>query len=122
MVEDDPAVRELVQTMLESRGFTVLCPETPADAENLCSAHVGNIDLLLTDMIMPGATGRSIAKQISSLRPGIKILYMSGYTDDTLIQSKGFDRGDAFLQKPFTLATLTAKVRQVLDTDDAQTR
>ena len=122
VVEDDPAVRELVQTMLESRGFTVLCPETPADAESLCSAHVGNIDLLLTDMIMPGATGRSIAKQISSLRPGIKILYMSGYTDDTLIQSKGFDRGDAFLQKPFTLATLTAKVRQVLDTDDAQTR
>ena len=122
VVEDDPAVRELVQTMLESRGFTVLCPETPADAESLCSAHVGNIDLLLTDMIMPGATGRTIAKQISSLRPGIKILYMSGYTDDTLIQSKGFDRGDAFLQKPFTLATLTSKVRQVLDADDSQTR
>jgi len=108
--------------MLESRGFTVLCPETPTDAESLCSAHVGDIDLLLTDMIMPGATGRSIAKQISSLRPGIKILYMSGYTDDTLIQSKGFDRGDAFCKKPFTLATLTAKVRQVLDADDSQTR
>jgi len=122
VVEDDPAVRELIQTMLESRGFTVLCPETPTDAESLCSAHVGDIDLLLTDMIMPGATGRSIAKQISSLRPGIKILYMSGYTDDTLIQSKGFDRGDAFLQKPFTLATLTSKVRQVLDADDSQTR
>jgi len=122
VVEDDPAVRELVRSMLESRGFTVLCPETPTDAESFCSAHAGNIDLLLTDMIMPGATGRAIAQQISSLRPGIKVLYMSGYTDDTLIQSKGFDQGDAFLQKPFTLATLTSKVRHVLDTDDSQTR
>ena len=85
-------VSQLMQAMGKDSDVTLLLKEVRPSA--------GSIDLLLTDMIMPGATGRSIAKQISSLRPGIKVLYMSGYTDDTLIQSKGFEEGDAFLQKP----------------------
>ena len=117
LVEDDPAVRDLVRSMLEARGYTVLFPESPGEVESLCTNYSGSMDLLLTDMILPGTTGRLIAEQVGRLRPGLKVLYMSGYTDDTLIHAKGLDEGLAFLQKPFTVAMLAAKVREVLDAE-----
>ena len=117
LVEDDPGVRELVIAMLGSQGYTVLAAEQMSDVESLCARHSGSIHLLLTDMVLPKASGREIAKRVGGLRPGVKILYMSGYTDDALIRGHGFDEGSAFLQKPFSRTTLAAKVREVLDTD-----
>lgn len=117
VVEDDPGVRELVCMMLTSKGYTVLTAQHPSDAEAVCQRHSGNIHLLLTDMILPGASGREIAKRVGTLRPGIKVLYMSGYTDDALIRDHGLDESFAFLQKPFSQGSVAAKVREVLDSD-----
>jgi PAS domain S-box-containing protein len=117
LVEDDRGVRELVSSMLKAQGYTVLTAEHPREVEALCEKHPGNIHLLLTDMILPGVTGREIAKRVGLLRPGVKVLYMSGYTDDVLIQRHGFEETSAFLQKPFSQASLAAKVREVLDAD-----
>src|SRR5215472_6580017 len=117
VVEDDPGVRELVTAMLASKGYTVLAAERPDDVESICQKHSGNIQLLLTDMILPGASGREIAKRVGMLRPGIKVLYMSGYTDDALVRDHGLDESFAFLQKPFSQGSVAAKVREVLDSD-----
>ena len=117
VVEDDPGVRELVCMMLTSKGYTVLTAKHPSDAEAVCQKHSGNIHLLLTDMILPGASGREIAKRVGTLRPGIKVLYMSGYTDDALVRDHGLDESFAFLQKPFSQGSVAAKVREVLDSD-----
>ena len=117
VVEDDPGVRELVSMMLTSKGYTVLTAQHPSDAEAVCQRHSGNIHLLLTDMILPGASGREIAKRVGALRPGIKVLYMSGYTDDALIRDHGLDESFAFLQKPFSQGSVAAKIREVLDAD-----
>jgi len=117
VVEDDPGVRELVTAMLASKGYTVLAAERPDDVESICQKHSGNIQLLLTDMILPGASGREIAKRVGMLRPGIKVLYMSGYTDDALVRDHGLDESFAFLQKPFSQGSVAAKVREVLDSE-----
>jgi DNA-binding NtrC family response regulator len=117
LVEDDDAVRELVRSMLVARGYSVLAPEHPLDVETLCEGHTGRLHLLLTDLILPGASGRDIAKRVCSLRPGVKVLFMSGYTDDAIIQRHGIDPSFAFLPKPFSSATLANKVREVLDAD-----
>jgi PAS domain S-box-containing protein len=117
LVEDDAGVRELVSMMLSSKGYTILTAENPRDVEGLCKRHSGSIDLLLTDMILPGLTGREIAKRVGAICPGIKVLYMSGYTDDALIRSHGLDESFAFLQKPFSKGSVAAKVREVLDSD-----
>ena len=117
VVEDDPGVRELVSMMLASKGYTVLTAQHPSDAEAVCQGHSGNIHLLLTDMILPGTSGREIAKRVGVLRPGIKVLYMSGYTDDALIRDHGLDESFAFLQKPFSQGSVASKVREVLDSD-----
>jgi hypothetical protein len=117
VVEDDSGVRELVTAMLASKGYTVLAAERPDDVEFICQEHSGNIQLLLTDMILPGVSGREIAKRVGALRPGIKVLYMSGYTDDALIRDHGLDESFAFLQKPFSQGSVAAKVREVLDSD-----
>ena len=117
LVEDDTAVRELLRTMLAGEGYTVLAAERPADVESICVKHSGTIDMLLTDMVLPGLSGREVAKKASALRPRLKVLYISGYTDDALIQGHGFDGASAFLQKPFSRDGLATKVREVLDGD-----
>jgi two-component system cell cycle sensor histidine kinase/response regulator CckA len=117
LVEDDPAVRELVSAMLTAQGYSVLISENPQDVGTMCERHPGRIHLLLTDLILPGINGREIAKRVGSLRPDIKVLFMSGYTDDALIHSHGFETTFAFLQKPFSSVTLAAKVREALDAD-----
>ena len=117
LVEDDVAVRELLHTMLAGEGYTVLTVERPTDVESVCVNHSGNIDMLLTDMVLPGLSGREVATKACTLRPQLKVLYMSGYTDDALIQDHGFDGACAFLQKPFSRDGLASKVREVLDGD-----
>lgn len=117
LVEDDASVRELVMAILASQGYTVLAAEQLPEVESLCSKHSGNIHLLLTDMILPKVSGREIAKRVGVLRPGVKVLYMSGYSDDALIRGNGAGETCAFLQKPFSRTGLAAKVREVLDAD-----
>ena len=117
LVEDDAAVRELVRSLLTAQGYSVLAPQHPLEVETLCEGHTGHIHLLLTDLILPGVSGRDIAKRVCSLRPEVKVLFMSGYTDDAIIQRNGIDPSFAFLSKPFSSTTLAAKVRDVLDAD-----
>jgi PAS domain S-box-containing protein len=117
LVEDDAAVRELVRSMLTAQGYSVLAPENPLQVESLCEGHSGHIHLLLTDLILPGVSGREVAKRVCSLRPEVKVLFMSGYTDDSMVHRHGFDPAFAFLPKPFSSKALAAKVREVLDTD-----
>ena len=115
VVEDDPGVRDLVNSMLSAQGYKVLSSQNLQDVESICGQHAGKIHLLLTDLILPGTSGREIAKRVGDLRPDVRVLFMSGYTDDSLIHSHGFDKTFAFLQKPFSSVTLAAKVREVLD-------
>jgi len=117
LVEDDPGVRELVIAMLSSQGYTVLVADHLSEVESVCEKHSGNIHLLLSDMVLPKTSGREIAKRVGTLRPGVKILFMSGYTDDALIRGNGLDSSSAFLQKPFSKTALALKVREVLDSD-----
>ena len=115
LVEDDAAVRDLVSAMLTAQGYTVLVSQQPQDAGTICERHSGRIHLLITDMVLPGMSGREIAKRVGSLRPNVKVLFMSGYSDEALVHSHGFDGKFQFLQKPFSSVTLTSKVREVLD-------
>jgi PAS domain S-box-containing protein len=117
LVEDDAAVRELVSAMLTAKGYNVLVSEQPQDVGTICERHSGRIHLLLTDMVLPGMSGREIAKHVGALRPDVKVLFMSGYTDEALAHSHGFEGEFKFLQKPFSSVTLTSKVREVLDAD-----
>jgi CheY-like chemotaxis protein len=117
LVEDDAAVRELVRSMLTAQGYSVLAPENPLEVESLCEGHSGHIHLLLTDLILPGVSGREVAKRVCSLRPEVKVLFMSGYTDDSMVHRHGFDPAFAFLPKPFSSKALATKVREVLDAD-----
>jgi DNA-binding NtrC family response regulator len=117
LVEDDAAVRELVSALLSAQGYEVLATQNLEDVGTICERHRGRIHLLVTDMVLPGTSGREIAKRVSSLRPEVKVLFMSGYTDDTLVHSHGFEKTMAFLQKPFSAVSLASKVREVLDGD-----
>jgi two-component system cell cycle sensor histidine kinase/response regulator CckA len=115
LVEDDPAVRALANTILNDKGYAVLAPQHPAEAEQICAQHTTPIHLLLTDLIMPGMSGRELARRATALRPELKVLYMSGYTDDALIHREVFENRFAFVQKPFSPVVLETKVREVLD-------
>jgi PAS domain S-box-containing protein len=115
LVEDEPAVRELTRLVLEAQGYSVVEAPSPEDAERLCENGKGEIHLLLTDVVMPGVSGHELAKRITARRPKIKVLYMSGYTHNVIASGGMLERGIAFLQKPFTPATLIDKVRDVLD-------
>jgi two-component system, cell cycle sensor histidine kinase and response regulator CckA len=117
LVEDDAAVRELVDSMLAAHGYSVLVSQDPQDVETICERHPGRVHLLLTDMVLPGLSGREIAKRVGSWRPEAKVLFMSGYADDALIHSHGFEKAFASLQKSFSSVTLAAKIREVLDAD-----
>ena len=119
LVEDEEAVRQLVKEVLVQRGYTVLEAQDGAEAISVCSRHEGPLDLLVTDVVMPRMGGQEIAARLASRRPGMKILYMSGYTDNAIVHHGVLDPGTAFLQKPFTPDALARKVREVLDADHA---
>jgi two-component system, cell cycle sensor histidine kinase and response regulator CckA len=114
LVEDDLTVQQLVTAMLKSSGYRVVATATPAEALRICSEFSTHIDLLLTDMVLPDGDGGEVAENAIALRPGLKVLFMSGYTEHPVLRSPSFDRTVPFLQKPFTKATLMAKVREAM--------
>jgi len=115
IVEDESTILKLVETSLRSRGYNVLVATTAETAESVARQHSGPIHLLLSDVIMPQTSGRDIADRITEIRPGIRVLWMSGYTDETIAHHGILDPGVHFLQKPFTPASLGEKIREVLD-------
>jgi signal transduction histidine kinase len=114
LVEDDATVQQLVSTMLRSSGYQVIAASTPAEALRLCAESDAAIDLLLTDMVLPDGDGAMVAEKAAAMRPKLKVLFMSGYTEHPVLRSPAFDQKAPFLQKPFTKAMLMAKVREVL--------
>ena len=115
LVEDEEAVRELANRILSAKGYSVVAAKSTKEAEQFAEKHGGKIHLLLTDIIMPGTSGRELAKRITSRHPRTRVLYMSGYTDNVLAQGGVLEAGLSFLQKPFTPGALVQKVRDVLD-------
>ena len=114
LVEDEESVRELVRLTLASRGYHVLEAENGECGLRIAEDCKEPIDILITDVVMPGIGGREMAKKLLALRPGISVLYLSGYTEDTVITHGALGPSTAFLQKPFTLQCLAEKVREVL--------
>ncbi|MFN2225439.1 MAG: ATP-binding protein [Anaerolineae bacterium] len=117
IVEDEAAVLHLARQILEEQGYQVLSAGAGPQALRLSQAYEEEIDLLLTDVIMPQMTGRKLAEQLQVLRPGLKVLYMSGYSDDALADHDLPERGPCFLAKPFSVDSLIQKVRAVLDAE-----
>src|SRR6266851_3828394 len=115
VVEDEEVIRNLVQKVLKANGYTVLVAGTGSDAERVAGAHAGPIHLLMTDVVLPGLNGREVARRLVAQRAGIRVLFLSGYTDDAIVHHGVLDPGVAFLQKPFSPAVLGRKVREVLD-------
>jgi signal transduction histidine kinase/ActR/RegA family two-component response regulator len=120
LVEDEEGVRELARDILRASGYTVLEARNGAEALLLCERHQGPLHLLLTDVVMPRMSGRELAERLAPLRPDLRVLYMSGYTDDAVIRHGVLGAGTAFLQKPFTPAGLVQSVRDTLDVAAAQ--
>jgi two-component system, cell cycle sensor histidine kinase and response regulator CckA len=115
VVEDEPAVRDIVRHVLQARGYSVLQAQDGREALRISEQHDGPIDLLLTDVVMPGMNGRELAGRLASLHPTMPVIFMSGYTDTAVVHHGVLDPGTIFLQKPFTPDALARKVRQVLD-------
>jgi two-component system cell cycle sensor histidine kinase/response regulator CckA len=114
LVEDEESVRELVHVTLVSRGYKVLQAENGEAGLRIAEACKEPIDILITDVVMPGMGGRELAKRLLALRTGISVLYLSGYTEDAVVTQGAIGPATAFLQKPFTLQNLVKKVREVL--------
>ncbi len=112
LVEDADCLREILQASLEANGYIVLAAENAERALQISQTHRGQIDLLLTDLSLPKVTGTSAAKSLMEQRPGIKVLYMSGYANTTVAEM--LDPGKGFLQKPFSEEELILKVREML--------
>ena len=102
-------------TTLRGKGYTVVEATSPQEAISLVEHHAEPIHLLLTDVVMPQMGGKELAERVSTLRPEIKVLFMSGYTDDAVVRHGILEASTYFLQKPFTSAALGQKVREVLD-------
>jgi CheY-like chemotaxis protein len=115
LVEDEDQVRELAVLALKPLGYSLLAASSPREALALCQHHTGPIDLLLTDVVLPGMNGRQLYGRVAELKPGAKVLFMSGYTADAIAHRGVLDKGIQFLQKPFSLEALGRKVREVLD-------
>ena len=115
LVEDDSAVCELVRAVLISHGYNVLAARRPQEAENLCEQQQGQIDLLLSDVVMPEMSGGELSVRLLEKRPAMKVLFMSGYIDEAVLQQGIREKKVAFLQKPFSPLSLARRVREVLD-------
>lgn len=120
LAEDEEGVRTTVQLALEAHGYKVLSARSGLEALELCRQHPEAIHLLMTDVVMPKMSGRQLADQVVGLRPNIRVLYLSGYTDDAVVRHGVLEAGAAFLQKPFTPRALTRKVRDTLDGSSAR--
>jgi len=116
IVEDEPGIRALVRKILRRERYEVLEAGNGEQALEISHAHFGRIDLLLTDVMLPGMNGRALAEKLLWLRGDMKVIYVSGYTDDEAVRTGDFPPGSVFLSKPFTLSALTDKVRDALET------
>ena len=114
VVEDDESVRSLIRLALVAGGYKVLETDDPDKALDLCANHPGPIHLLLTDVVMPKMGGPAVAEKVAALRPGVKVIFMSGYTDDAIVHHGVLSAGMPFIQKPFSPAVLRGKIREVL--------
>ena len=115
LAEDDALLLPLARDVLKRLGYTVLEARTPADAIAVAQAHSGVIHLLVSDVVMPGESGLKLARRLLEVRPNLRVLYISGYSDEAVVRHGLLDPGTTFLQKPFTPAALARKVREVLD-------
>jgi CheY-like chemotaxis protein len=115
VAEDDAGIRKLARLIFESLGYRVLEASDGQEALALAQQHTGPLQLLVTDIIMPRVGGRELAERLRALRPALRILYLSGYSDETLDHQGLPGEGLAFLQKPFTPMTLARRVREVLE-------
>jgi len=115
LVEDEEQVRGIVQHILRRQGYNVIAAQNAGEALLLCEEHPDVIDLMLTDVVMPQMSGPMLAKRLAATRPQMKVLCMSGYTDDSVVRHGVIESSAAFLQKPITPASLSRKVREVLD-------
>lgn len=115
LVEDDPGILHLGRIMLEKLGYRTLTASSPEEAIALGELHGERIDLLATDVIMPGMNGKELAERLTRLQPEMAVLYMSGYTADVIAQHGVLDEGVTFLQKPFSIKTLSDKIRDALE-------
>jgi CheY-like chemotaxis protein len=114
LVEDEQAVRQLARVMLETAGYSVVVATSGQEADEAIERHGAAVDLLVTDVIMPGASGPVLHARLAAKQPGLRALFMSGYTDDA-VTAHGLPEGAVFLQKPFTASGLRTKVREALD-------
>ncbi len=115
LVEDEDGVRDLAHEVLESCGYTILEAGLPTEAILLAERHAGLIHLLITDVVMPRMSGPRLATTLAPVRPEMRVLYISGYTDNAIVHHGVLEPGTVFVQKPFTPATLARKVREILD-------
>ncbi len=112
LVEDEKMIRRVMGEVLEQAGYRVLACADPKEGIDVCQQHAGQIDLLLTDVVMPGMNGREMANRILKILPKLRVVFMSGYTENALMMQE--EPGVEYLQKPFKLETLTRKLAQVL--------
>jgi CheY-like chemotaxis protein len=117
VVEDQSDVRGVIAKTLSHYGYTVRAVANGPEAIATAQAHEGPLHVMLTDVVLPGASGREIARQVVATRPSVRVLYMSGYTDDVIVQHGVLEPGLAFLQKPFTGDALARRIREVLAAD-----
>jgi len=120
IVEDEPVILDIAKLILEQCGYRVLTAALPEQGVRLAGEYAGDIDLLLTDVVMPGMNGRELADQVLSLFPKMRCLFMSGYSGDTISRRGVLDENVHFIQKPFSMSDLAAKVRLVLDDGKCQ--
>jgi CheY-like chemotaxis protein len=118
VVEDEPTVRQLVVKALERQGYRALSAATPGEALERFGSSEARLDLLVTDVLMPGMSGRELAEKLTASHPSMRVLYTSGYTDDPAFQH-GFV-GGALLEKPFSPADVLRRVREILDATEAE--
>jgi len=116
LVEDEAQVRDLLSGMLERHGYHVLVARTGEEALAVAGGQTGPLDLLITDVVMPGIGGPELGARLSLRHRGLRVLHISGYTDDAVLRLGVSEGVAAFLQKPFTIEALLVKVREVLDT------
>jgi CheY-like chemotaxis protein len=115
LVEDEIAVRAVIRRMLETLGYTVLDAVDGRDALRLAAEHTGRVDLLLTDVVMPELNGRALAERLAERWPRLRVLFMSGYTDDEILRRGLAQSGSSFLEKPFTPERVAGAIRRALD-------
>ena len=115
IAEDEDSVRTLIEEILQTHGYNVLSAANGSEATLMSERHKGPIHLLVTDIIMPQMSGPELARHMTIQRPGMKVLFLSGYANDSILEQNSIVSGGSFLQKPFSPETLTLKIREIIE-------